>query len=60
MEGNQMFLKRAGTMFIFSIMLLLLIPIVAPSPQEKQSDTLRWFLSPQKIGYFHRWWSVSK
>lgn len=41
-----MFLKRAGTMFIFSIMLLLLIPIVAPSPQEKQSDTLRWFLSP--------------
>jgi len=46
MEGNQMFMKRAGTMFIFSIMLLLLIPVVAPSSSEKQSDALRWFLSP--------------
>ena len=41
-----MFMKRAGTMFIFSIMLLLLIPVVAPSSSEKQSDALRWFLSP--------------
>ena len=46
MEGNQMFMKRAGTMFIFCVMLLLLIPVVTPSPSEKQSDALRWFLSP--------------
>lgn len=46
MEGNQMFMKRVGAMFIFSIMLLLLIPVVTPSPSEKQSDALQWFLSP--------------
>jgi hypothetical protein len=46
MEGYQMFMKRAGAMFIFGIMLLLLIPVVNSNPQEKQSDVLRWFLAP--------------
>ena len=39
-------MKKAGIIFILSIAFLLVVPAVTPFSTQKQSNTLRWFLTP--------------